>query len=157
MTPTERSPSERRNGGLPAPLLLVGDTAEMIDQMGLRWELPSSVSDPEKIIRPWLRFCDLVIEGRDVIRQLVEEGESLAEEGKFRPDIEALGAWNYSRRILQVRFEEREERIEAARRAFGALLGMGKMKPGDADEARELVRACEKELEGGFPQMPLAD
>jgi len=136
-----RSLLERENYGLPAFPLPVLDTAEMIEEMGVDWKLPRRCG-AEELIQPWVEFCDLALEGGKIVKEM-REGSGL------KLDFAALGAWSRAMRILGRDFEKRKKTIEAARRAFGALLGTEKteeMKLEDPNKARELVGAFEEHL-----------
>lgn len=147
------SKAELQNGGLPVPHLPILDTAEMIDAMGEgEWRAlsPEEIKgricfsipprpDFRETIEPWIEFCNDVIEGRRIIRSLMRRGE-------LKLNFVALGAFNYAMRFLGGNVEERTKQIEAAKRAFSALLGrkeMRGMRPEDPNEARKLVSTFE--------------
>ncbi|MFZ5366580.1 MAG: hypothetical protein ACOZBZ_04895 [Patescibacteria group bacterium] len=136
------SKQEIQNGGLPVPHLPILETAGLIDAMGENWGIPQGAREPRELIKPWLEFCNNVIEGRKIIRCFRRRGE-------LKLDFVALGAWNYAKRVLGGNFKERTEQIKAAKRAFSVLLGKKErkgMRPEDPNEARKLVSVFEERL-----------
>lgn len=170
--------AEPKEVDLPVPRLSILSSAEMIELMGEgQWRIPTpedvekeacsslhSWTDFEGIIEEWVNFCNLALEGSDIVRRAYTSGKIII-------DTKAIGAWDYARKMLgskkreewnfgkggpKLDFERRERLIEGAGRAFASLLDEDvKMRPWDTHKARKLVstfedRAMERGVSGSF-------
>ncbi len=146
-------PGIENKSNFPKPSLPIVNTAMLIGMIGEEWRMPTYEeirankdfpavlgTSAGRLIKQWLKFFDLVTMGNEII-------EKTAEEGEVEVDVSALGAWEYAKEVLGEDFEQRKEMIEATKRVFEVLLGSAlEMEPGDADQARGLVKVFKEHL-----------